>query len=163
MSDPDRHRDGSAPDAPAPDGAPRAVAGFHLLRKIAEGGMSAVYQSFDVVAARPVAVKLLAEHLSLQPEFVGRFYREARLGQVLEHPCVVRGYASGYDHEAGKHYLVMEYIDGVSLDELVARSGPLPIAEAMSMPILTTTPTGSGPLRARTPCAVGPSMYSIAM
>ncbi len=83
-------------DVPVP-GAPRAVAGYRLLRKIGEGGMSAVFQSYDVTVDRPVAVKLLAEHLAGQPEFVGRFYREARLSRVLEHANVVQGYASGFD------------------------------------------------------------------
>src|ERR1700744_5814605 len=105
MSERDRHTDG-------PSGEPRTVAGFRLLRKVGEGGMSAVFQSYDVAADRPVAVKLLADHLAGQPEFVGRFYREPRLSRVLEHAHVVQGYASGFDAEAGKHFLVLEYIDG---------------------------------------------------
>ena len=85
-------------DSRPPDGsAPRSVAGFRLLRKLGEGGMSAVYQSFDVAAGRPVAVKLLADHLAGRPEYVGRFYREARLSRVLEHPNIVQGHAAGFD------------------------------------------------------------------
>src|SRR5215207_9708667 len=108
-------------------GAPRAVAGFRLLRKIGEGGMSAVYQSYDVSADRPVAVKILADHLAGQPEFVGRFYREARLSRVLEHTNIVQGYASGFDADANKHYLVLEFIDGPTTHGALARLGRLPV------------------------------------
>ncbi|AWM38070.1 Serine/threonine-protein kinase PrkC [Gemmata obscuriglobus] len=105
----------------------RAVAGYRLLRQIGQGGMSAVYHSYDVVTDRPVAVKLLADHLAGQPEFVGRFYREARLSRVLEHPAVVQGYASGFDPEVSKHYLVLEYIDGPTAHGALVRLGRLPV------------------------------------
>jgi serine/threonine protein kinase len=119
MSERDCHSDGS--------GTPRAVAGFRLLRKIGDGGMSAVYQSYDVAADRPVAVKLLADHLAGQPEFVGRFYREARLSRVLEHASIVQGFASGYDAEVKKHYLVLEFIDGPTAHGALSRLGRLPV------------------------------------
>ena len=119
----------------APDGAPRTVAGFRLLRKIGEGGMSAVYQSYDVSAGRPVAVKLLADHLASQTEFVGRFYREARLSRVLEHPHIVQGHASGYDADTGKHYLVLEFIDGPTAHGALARLGRLPVGAAVRIGI----------------------------
>ncbi|MBM3979491.1 MAG: serine/threonine protein kinase, partial [Planctomycetes bacterium] len=111
----------------ANDPEPRAVAGFRLLRKVGEGGMSAVFQSYDVAADRPVAVKLLADHLAGQPEFVGRFYLEARLSRVLEHANVVQGFASGFDADAKKHYLVLEFIDGPTAHGALARLGRLPV------------------------------------
>jgi serine/threonine-protein kinase len=111
------------------------VAGYRLLRKLGEGGMSAVYQSFDVAAGRPVAVKLLADHLACRPEFVGRFYREARLSRVLEHPHVVQGYASGFDPDVKKHYLVMEFIDGPTAHEVLAGLGRLPVGAAVRIGI----------------------------
>jgi serine/threonine-protein kinase len=85
--------------------------------------MSTVYQSYDVGAGRPVAVKLLADHLAGQPEFVGRFYREARLSRAFEHPNVVQGYSSGFDPEANKHFLVMELVDGPSAHGALVRLG----------------------------------------
>ncbi|MBN9118527.1 MAG: serine/threonine protein kinase [Planctomycetes bacterium] len=124
MSERDRHRDGTPG---APSGAPGTVAGFRLLRKIGEGGMSAVYQSYDVAAGRPVAVKILADHLAGQPEFVGRFYREARLSRVLEHTHIVQGYASGFDPDVNKHYLVLEFIDGPSAHGAMVRLGRLSV------------------------------------
>lgn len=111
--------------------APRAVAGFPLLRKIGAGGMSAVYQSYDVAAARPVAVKLLSDVLAGRPEFVNRFYREARLSATLEHPNLVRGLASGFDRETGKHYLVMELVDGPNAHAALARLGRFPVGVAV--------------------------------
>lgn len=126
----DRHAGGTAESHGPSASAPHAVAGFRLLRKLGEGGMSAVYQSYDVAAGRPVAVKLLADHLAGQPEFVGRFYREARLSRVLEHPHVVQGYASGFDPEVKKHYLVMEFIDGPTAHGALASLGRLPVGVA---------------------------------
>jgi|GEM_PF-1933356 len=127
MPESDRHTD-NADCSPNPNSeTPRMVAGFRLLRKIGEGGMSSVYQSYDVSTDRPVAVKLLADHLAGQPDFVGRFYREARLSRVLEHANVVQGYASGFDAEVKKHYLVMEFIDGPTAHGALARLGRLSV------------------------------------
>jgi len=117
---------------PAP---PRAVAGFQLLRKIGAGGMSAVYQSFDVTAARPVAVKLLSDALAGRPEFVSRFYREARLSSTLEHPNLVRGFASGFDRATGKHYLVMELVGGPNAHAALERLGRFPVGAAVRVGI----------------------------
>jgi serine/threonine-protein kinase len=124
MSDRDRDRNG--PNG-APPREPQTVAGLRLLRKVGEGGMSAVFQSYDVATDRAVAVKVLADHLAGQPEFVGRFYREARLSRVLEHPNIIQGYASGFDPDTSKHYLVLEFIDGPSAHGALARLGRLPV------------------------------------
>jgi serine/threonine-protein kinase len=127
MPAPDRHANGTDGSTPHDDRAPGTIAGFRLRRKIGEGGMSAVYQSYDVNTDRPVALKLLADHLAGQPEFVGRFYREARLSRVLEHPNIVQGYASGFDSEGRKHYLVMEFIDGPTAHGALAAQQQLPV------------------------------------
>ncbi|MCS6863454.1 MAG: serine/threonine-protein kinase [Gemmataceae bacterium] len=113
----------------------RSIAGYRLLRKIGQGGMSAVYQSYDVAAQRPVAVKILADHLAGQPEFVGRFYREARLSRVLEHPRIVQGYAAGFDAEVGKHYLVLEFIDGPTAHEALTHIGRLSVGVVVQIGI----------------------------
>ncbi len=129
-------RPASDPQTPADPTPPlRSVAGFRLLRKIGQGGMSAVYQSYDVAAQRPVAVKILADHLAGQPEFVGRFYREARLSRVLEHPHIVQGYASGFDPEVGKHYLVLEFIDGPTAHEALSHIGRLSVGMVVKIGI----------------------------
>ncbi len=131
----DRHA-GRSCDSQSPDAVPpRTIAGLPLLRKLGEGGMSAVYQSYDVTAGRPVAVKLLADHLAGMPEFVGRFYREARLSRVLEHSHVVQGYAAGFDSDANKHYLVMEFIDGPTAHGALSTLEKLPVGVAVSIGI----------------------------
>ncbi|HEY1188152.1 MAG TPA: protein kinase [Gemmata sp.] len=113
----------------------RSVAGYRLLRQIGRGGMSAVYQSYEVATDRPVAVKLLADHLAGLPEFVGRFYREARLSRVLDHPAIVQGYASGFDPDVSKHYLVLEYIDGPTAHGALTRIGRLPVGMVVQIGI----------------------------
>ncbi len=105
----------------------RAVAGYRLLRQVGEGGMSTVYLSYDVPGRRAVAVKLLAEHLATRPDFVNRFYREARLSRLLQHPNLVQGFGAGFDSQTRKHYLVLEFVDGPSAHTTVARFGRLPV------------------------------------
>jgi serine/threonine-protein kinase len=118
-----------------PSDEPRSVAGYRLLRRVGEGGMSTVYLSYDVPARRAVAVKLLADHLSGQQEFVNRFYREARLSRLVRHANIVQGFAAGYDPEACKHYLVLEFIDGPSAHAAMARLGRVPTGVAVRIGI----------------------------
>lgn len=114
---------------------PRVVAGYRLLRRIGEGGMSTVYLSYDVPGRRAVAVKLLADHLASQAEFVNRFYREAHLSQKLHHPNIVQGLAQGFDPDAAKHYLVLEFIDGPSAHAALTRLGRIPVGMAVRIGI----------------------------
>jgi len=122
-------------DDPPDAGGLRAVGGYRLLRTVGEGGMSTVYLSYDVAARRPVAVKLLADHLAGRPEFVSRFYREARLSQFLQHPNLVRGFAAGFDPGPRVHYLVLEFVDGPSADAALGRLGPLGIGAGVRLGI----------------------------
>ncbi len=116
-------------DSPSPD-EPRApadfVGGFRLLRLIGQGGMSEVYLAYDETTLAPVAVKVLADHLADSKQFVNRFYREARMSRLLAHPHLVRATDAGYDSDALKHYLAMEYVDGPTAHELLTTTGPLP-------------------------------------
>jgi eukaryotic-like serine/threonine-protein kinase len=123
-----------ADPSPGPDG-PRAVGGYRLLRRVGEGGMSTVYLSYDVSARRPVAVKLLADHLAGRPEFVSRFYREARLSQFLQHPNLVQGYAAGFDPGPRVHYLVLEFVDGPSADAALGRLRRIPVGAGVRVGI----------------------------
>jgi serine/threonine-protein kinase len=93
--------------------------------------MSEVYLSYDVPGRRPVAVKLLADHLADRREAVARFHREARFSQHLGHPNLVRGFATGYDPSARKHYLVLEYIDGPSAQTALTHLRRLPVGVAV--------------------------------
>jgi eukaryotic-like serine/threonine-protein kinase len=113
----------------------REVAGYRLLRSVGEGGMSRVFLSYDVDAASSVAVKLLADHLAHSREFVGRFYREARLSRLLIHRNLVRGVGAGFDPVAGKHYLILEFIDGPTAQTVLTRESKLPIGVAVQVGI----------------------------
>jgi len=116
-------------------GEPRAVGGYQLLRPVGEGGMSRVYLSYDVPGRRSVAVKLLADHLAAKIDFVNRFYREARLSRLLQHENIVQGFAAGFDREANKHYIVLEFIDGPSSHTVLERLGRLPVGVAVRIGI----------------------------
>lgn len=111
----------------------RFVGGYRLLRRLGSGGMSTVYLAYDVGAAVPVAVKLLADHLAHAREYINRFYREARLSRLLLHPNLVRGLGAGFDPLAGKHYLVLEYIDGPSVRAVLAAHGRFPLGAAVQV------------------------------
>lgn len=113
----------------------REVAGFRLLRLIGEGGMSRVFLSYDVSAGNSVVVKILADHLAHSREFVGRFYREARLSRLLIHRNLVRGVGAGYDPAAGKHYLILELVDGPTAQAVLARVLRFPIGVAVQIGI----------------------------
>jgi serine/threonine-protein kinase len=114
-----------------PDAELRTVAGYQLLRRIGEGGMSTVYLSYDVAADSPVAVKILADHLAHSREFVSRFYREARLSRLLSHPSLIKGLANGYDPDSAKHYLILEYVDGPTAHTALNRLGRFPVGSAV--------------------------------
>jgi serine/threonine protein kinase len=92
------------------------------------GGMGLVYLCQHRHTRQHVAVKLLPRALAQDPVLVKRFYREARASIALDHPNLVRGYEVGQEQE--HHLFVMEYLDGISLQDLVTRDGPLEIARA---------------------------------
>jgi eukaryotic-like serine/threonine-protein kinase len=113
----------------------QVIAGYRLLRRIGQGGMSTVYLSYEVGSESLVAVKLLGEHLADSSEFVTRFYREARLSRLLSHHNLVRGLAAGYDSVARRHYLILEYIDGPTAHTVLNRLGRFPVEVAVKVGI----------------------------
>ena len=92
---------------------------YRIERRLGAGGMSTVFRAMDTVLERPVAVKLLAEHLAEDEDFVARFRREALAAARLQHPNVVQVFDSGRDSETGRHYIVMEFVDGPSCADLL--------------------------------------------
>jgi serine/threonine-protein kinase len=99
---------------------PTEVAGrYWLENRLGAGGMSTVFRAQDTVLERAVAVKLLAEHLAQDDAFVARFRREALAAARLQHPNIVQVFDSGEDQESGRHYIVMEYVDGPSCADLL--------------------------------------------
>ncbi|NDD40340.1 MAG: serine/threonine protein kinase [Verrucomicrobia bacterium] len=102
---------------------------YRLVRKIAEGGMGEVYEGVQLKLDRPVAVKLLAEQLAREPEFLARFEREAKSAAALNHPNIVQVYDFGCAD--GQYYFVMELVEGQDLSLLVKAHGKLPIPVAL--------------------------------
>ena len=104
---------------------------YELVRPLGHGAMATVDLAEDVELERPVALKRLAENLARDEDLRRRFIREARLAARLAHPNVVRVFDVGED--AGRPFIAMEYVEGETLAELVARRGPLPAAEAATL------------------------------
>jgi serine/threonine protein kinase len=111
---------------------PTDVAGrYRMERRLGAGGMSTVFEATDTVLERPVAVKLLAEHLADDEAFVARFRREALAAARLQHPNIVQVFDSGQDPESRRHYIVMEYVDGPSCADLLRERKRLEIEETV--------------------------------
>ncbi len=96
---------------------------YEIGERLGSGGMSSVHQATDRILERTVAVKILAEHLSDDERFVARFRREALAVAKLIHPNIVQVYDTGVDE--GRHYIVMEYVQGRSGAQILQRQGPL--------------------------------------
>jgi eukaryotic-like serine/threonine-protein kinase len=96
---------------------------YEIGDRLGAGGMSSVHKATDLILERTVAVKILAEHLSDDDRFVARFRREALAVAKLIHPNIVQVYDTGIDD--GRHYIVMEYVEGRSGAQILQRQGPL--------------------------------------
>ncbi|NLG24383.1 MAG: protein kinase [Clostridiales bacterium] len=106
---------------------------YELERRIGTGGMSEVYLATDLMHDRRVAVKVLRAELGADAEFVRRFNQEADAAKRMSHPNIVRMYDVGQD--AGKRYLVMEYVEGRTLKELIRERGRIAPIEAVKMAV----------------------------
>jgi len=96
---------------------------YELHRQTARGGMADVYLARDLLLDRPVAVKVLFNEFADEPDFVERFRREAQAAANLNHPNIVSVYDWG--EEQGTYFIVMEYVEGRSLAEMIRTEGPL--------------------------------------
>jgi len=108
------------------------VGRYSLERRLGLGGMSTVHLAMDTRLERHVAVKLLAEHLAEDPAFVSRFQREALAAARLVHPNIVQVFDSGLDPASGQHFIVMEYVPGQSLAEILRDQGHLGVSETLA-------------------------------
>ncbi len=104
---------------------------YELLELIGGGGMADVYKAHDILLDRPVAVKLLHEQFSNDAEFVNKFTIEARHSAGINHPNIVNIFDVGQD--AGRHFIVMEYVAGETLKARIQREGHLSVAESLSI------------------------------
>ena len=110
------------------------IAGRYLLKTlIGQGGMADVYLARDTILDRDVAIKLLRSHLADDAIYVQRFAREANAAATLSHRNIVEIYDVGEDD--GKYFIVMEYVPGTTLKELIHKRGALHIEEAIDIMI----------------------------
>jgi len=96
---------------------------YRLLERIGGGGMAEVFLAEDVLLTRPVAVKILRSQFISDDDFVARFRQEARAAARLSHPNIVSIYDVGCEDDT--HYIVMEYVAGETLKDLIKREGKL--------------------------------------
>jgi serine/threonine-protein kinase len=104
---------------------------YRILDRVGQGGMGRVFKAEHRTLGRLVALKVLAPRVLRTGRAQGFFLREARAVAQLDHPNIVAALDAGLD--AGRSYLVMEYIDGPNLDELVRTHGPLPVGQACDL------------------------------
>src|SRR5215470_20082120 len=96
---------------------------YRIEREIARGGMAEVYLARDESLNRQVALKALFPEFAREPSFVERFRREAQAAANLNHPNIVAIYDWG--QESGTYFIVMEYVEGRSLRDLIRSEAPL--------------------------------------
>ena len=106
---------------------------YRLERRLGVGGMATVQLALDTRLERRVAVKLLAEHLAADANFISRFRREALAAARLVHPNVVQVFDFGTEESTGRQYIVMEFVDGPSCAEILRELGRLDPVDAVSI------------------------------
>ncbi len=105
------------------DGAPSQIGSYEILGSLGEGGMGQIYRARDPRLGRQVALKVLSQQLTKDPESVARFVGEARAASALNHPNIVTIYEVG--EFEGQHFIAMEFVQGATLRQLMKHSGEL--------------------------------------
>ncbi len=102
---------------------------YQIERLLGDGGMARVYLGRDLRLNRPVAIKIPHSHLMTDPDFLARFRHEAHAAAMVSHPNLVDVYDVGQDGD--QHYIVMEYVAGSTLKQLINREAPFAIPRAV--------------------------------
>ena len=110
---------------------------YQIIRTIGEGGMANVYLAYDTILERDVAVKVLRGDLANDEKFVKRFQREAKAASSLNHPNIVEMYDVGEDD--GNYFIVMEYVNGKTLKNLIKKRGVLSLSETIDIMLQLTS------------------------
>lgn len=110
---------------------------YEIIRSIGEGGMANVYLAQDTILDRKVAVKILRGDLAEDEKFVRRFQREAISASSLNDPNIVEVYDVGEDD--GKYFIVMEYVQGFTLKQLIKKRGSLTLPEVVDIMLQLTS------------------------
>ena len=109
---------------------------YEIIKSIGEGGMANVYLAKDIILDRKVAIKVLRGDLAGDEKFIRRFKREALSASSLSHPNIVEMYDVGEDN--GNYFIVMEYVAGKTLKQLLKKRGNLTVSEAVDIMIQLT-------------------------
>jgi hypothetical protein len=122
--------DDTAPAIPSQDLPPELASHlrYRILEVLGAGGMGTVYKALHQLMDRPVALKVIRPDLTRDAGAVERFHREVKAAARLTHPNIVHAYDA--EQAGGAHFLVMEFVEGKSLDRVVAEEGALPVARA---------------------------------
>ncbi len=104
---------------------------YEILERVGSGGMAFVYRAKDLLLNRTVAVKVLSPHYVTDDEFVRKFKREAQAAAGLQNPNIVGVYDVGQEGET--YYIVMEFLEGKTLKQLITEHGPLPTPTALQI------------------------------
>jgi serine/threonine protein kinase len=105
-----------------------SIGKYKVLERLGSGGMGSVYLCEHKLMRRRVAVKVLPTAKAADPSSLERFYREARAVAALDHPNIVHAY--DIDQDENLHFLVMEYVDGSSLQDIIKKTGPMDVMRA---------------------------------
>ncbi|MFC4544831.1 protein kinase [Paenactinomyces guangxiensis] len=106
---------------------------YQIIQHVGGGGMASVYKAKDLILNRFVAVKVMNEQSNHDPDFIRRFIREAQATAKLSHPHVVNVHDVGYEGQT--YYMVMEYMEGPTLKQWIARRGSLSFEEIISIAV----------------------------
>src|SRR5262252_4273902 len=105
---------------------------YEVVAALGEGGMGEVYRAQDVRLGRAVAIKVLPDSFAADAERIARLEREAKVLAALNHPHIAALY--GIEQSDGRHFLVMELVEGETLADRIAR-GPIPVADAVRLAV----------------------------
>src|SRR5919204_1251345 len=109
------------------------VGPYEIVAAIGAGGMGEVYRARDTRLDRTVAIKVLPAQLAADPQLRERFDREARAISSLQHPHICALFDVG--HQEGVDFLVLEFLEGETLAERLARTGALPVGDALKIAV----------------------------
>jgi len=116
------------------------IENYKVVSILGEGGMGIVYKAFDLKLERFIAIKILSPHALMNPQFIARFKREAQNQAKLIHQNIVPVY--GFTQDSGTFGIVMEYVEGETLENIIRHKGKLDIIEALT--ILKQVLNGTG-------------------
>jgi serine/threonine protein kinase/formylglycine-generating enzyme required for sulfatase activity len=109
----------------------KTVGGCVIEAKIGEGGMGSVYRGTQTSLERTVAIKILSPHLARSKSYITRFLRESKIVASMKHPNIVAVHDRGF--EGPVYYFIMEYIEGLTVSDIISRHGALPPGDALEV------------------------------